>query len=239
MLVSKMGGRMSTTTILVVDDDVELCELLKLTLSRYSLNVEVAHDGLAGLQKLYQTTPNLILLDIMMPHLDGWEACQRIREMTDVPIIIMSALNRQDAIVRGLNLGADDFICKPVTPEALLARIKAVLRRVARSKNMTGPNLPVVTEDNVEVDLYKYEVKVDGRRISLSPTEFRLLAVLAKNKGRVMTHNILLKEVWGLDHVGEVDHLRLYISYLRRKLERNPAHPRLIQTEWNVGYRFG
>lgn len=225
--------------ILLVDDDVELCSLLKMMLSQYDLNVEVAHDGLSGLQKTYNIRPDLVVLDIMMPDLDGWETCRRLREMTDAPIIIMSALNRQDAIIRGLNLGADDFICKPVTPEALLARIRAVLRRIERAKDIPDAKLPVVAQDNVVVDLYKYEVKVDGRRISLSPTEFRLLAVLAKNRGRVVPHNYLLTEVWGGEHLGEVDHLRLYVSYLRRKLERDPANPTLIQTEWNVGYRFG
>ncbi len=225
--------------VLLVDDDVELCGLLKMMLSQYGLAVEVAHNGAEGLQKAYETNPDLIVLDIMMPQLDGWETCQRIRQMCEVPIIIMSALNRQDAIIRGLNLGADDFICKPVTPEALLARIRAVVRRADRGKNLADRELPVIAQDNVVVDLYKYEVKVDGERIDLSPTEFKLLAVLAKNRGRVLQHNYLLEEVWGGEHLGELDHLRLYVSYLRRKLERDPAHPQLIRTEWNVGYRFG
>jgi two-component system KDP operon response regulator KdpE len=225
-----------SVTVLLIDDDVDMCDLMKMALTPYDMRVEVAHDGLAGVQQVYRTQPDVILLDIMMPNLDGWETCRRIREMSDVPIIILSALNRQDAIIRGLNIGADDFICKPIVPETVVARINAVVRRTAKADAF---NLPVVKQDNVIVDLFKYEVKVDGNRVRLSRTEFKLLAALVKRKGRVLSHQQLLKEVWGGEYIGEIDQLRLYISYLRRKLERDPASPRLIQTEWNVGYRFG
>lgn len=232
---------MTTATILVVDDDVLLCDALRLMLTRLDFQVEVAHDAVTGLRKAYSLKPDVIVLDIMMPSMDGWQACRRFREMSDVPIIMLTALDSQENIVKGLNLGADDYLVKPVTAEELAARIRAVLRRASRSNsNGNGPSRrSVFTQDNLVVDFDKYEVTLEGKRVDLSPTEFRLLSVLVHYQGRVLPHEFLLREVWGSEYVGEIDYLRLYISYLRRKLEKDPSSPDLIHNEWGVGYRFG
>jgi two-component system KDP operon response regulator KdpE len=225
--------------LLLIDDDIQLCELLQLMLKKMDFDVETAHDAVTGLRKAYTTKPDAIVLDIMMPGMDGWQTCQRFREMTDVPIIMLTALGSEEEVIKGLNLGADDYLVKPVTADELAARVKALLRRVSRSSSKTSSREPILTQDNLVIDLDKYEVTLDGERVDLSPTEFRLLSVLAKYKGRVLPHEFLLTEVWGPEYVGEIDYLRLYISYLRRKLEKDPANPDLIQNEWGVGYRFG
>jgi len=223
------------TKVLLIDDDTSLCEVLKLALTRMDFEVEIAHDAISGLQKAYAIRPDVVILDVMMPSMDGWQACRRFREMTDVPIIMLSALGSQPDIVKGLNLGADDYIVKPVAPEELAARIQAVLRRATRSSAMQKRE-PILREGNLVIDFDKYEVTLNGERIDLSPTEFRLLSVLARYKGRVLPHEFLLTEVWGPEYVGEIDYLRLYISYLRRKLKSDAS---LIHNEWGVGYRFG
>jgi two-component system KDP operon response regulator KdpE len=228
--------------LLLIDDDVSLCEAVRFMLTKKGFEVEVAHSAISGLQKAYALKPDIVILDIMLPDMDGWQTCRRFREMSDVPIIMLTALGSEENVVEGLNLGADDYIVKPVTADELAARIRALLRRVSRS-HISGSNgrgrEPILTYDNLVIDFDKHEVTVDGKRIDLSPTEFRLLSVLSRHKGRVLPHEFLLTEVWGPEYVGEVDYLRLYISYLRRKVEKDPSKPSLIQNEWGVGYRFG
>lgn len=225
--------------VLFIDDDHELCELIQLMLTEMGFEVEVANNGLAGLQKAYSFKPDVIVLDVMMPNMDGWQTCARFREMTDVPIIMLTALGSQEEVIKGLNLGADDYLVKPVTANELAARIKAVLRRVSRSDNNGHRKEAILSQDNLVIDLDKYEVTLSGERVDLSPTEFKLLSVLVKYKGRVLPHEFLLTEVWGVEYIGEIDYLRLYISYLRRKLEVDPSNPALIHNEWGIGYRFG
>lgn len=225
--------------VLFIDDDIQLSEMVDLVLTELGFQVELAYDGTTGLRKAYEVKPDIIVLDIMMPGMDGWQTCQRFREMTDVPIIMLTALGSQDNVIKGLNLGADDYLVKPVTAQELAARIRALLRRVSRTNGNGQKKQPILTQDNLVIDLNKYEVTLDGERVDLSPTEFRLLAVLAKYKGRVLPHEFLLTEVWGAEYAGEIDYLRLYISYLRRKLERDPSNPTLIHNEWGIGYRFG
>jgi two-component system KDP operon response regulator KdpE len=227
------------STVLLIDDDILLCEVLQLALNKLDFRVEVAYDAITGLQKAYALRPDVVVLDIMMPTMDGWEACRRFREMTDVPIIMLTALGSQQDVVKGLDMGADDYVVKPVTSEELAARIRAVLRRVSSSTSKTPERKPIFVQDHLMIDFDKYEITVDGERVDLSPTEFRLLSVLVRYQGRVLPHEFLLTEVWGPEYVGEIDYLRLYISYLRRKLEKDPSNPTLIQNEWGVGYRFG
>lgn len=226
-------------TVLLIDDDVALCEIIRLSLIKLGFNVEVAHDAVSGLQKAYALRPDVVVLDVMMPNMDGWQACRRFREMTDVPIIMLTALGAQEDVIKGLNLGADDYLVKPVASEELAARIHAVVRRTSRADATTGTNTkrdPIFTEGDLVIDFDKYEVSIAGNRIDLSPTEFRLLSVLVRHKGRVLPHEFLLTEVWGAEYVGEIDYLRLYISYLRRKFKDKSD---LIHNEWGVGYRFG
>jgi len=231
------------TAVLIIDDDTLLCEALRLMLSKMDFKVEVANDAITGLRKAYAFKPDVILLDIMMPSMDGWQTCQRFREMSDVPIIMLTALDSQENVVKGLDLGADDYIVKPVVANELAARIRAVLRRTSRSTAMGHSNgngrEPIFKQDSLVIDFDKYEVMVDDERVDLTPTEFKLLSVLARYKGRVLPHEFLLTEVWGPEYVGEIDYLRLYISYLRRKLEKNKSKPGLIHNEWGIGYRFG
>lgn len=231
-----------TEKLLLIEDDITLCEALRFMLTKKGFEVEVANSAITGLQKAYAVKPDAIILDIMLPDMDGWQTCARFREMSDVPIIMLTALGSEENVVKGLNLGADDYIIKPVTAEELSARVRALLRRVTRSTTSSGGGNgrgPIFTYENLVIDFDKHEVTVDGKRIDLSPTEFRLLSVLVRHKGRMLPHEFLLTEVWGPEYVGEIDYLRLYISYLRRKVEKDPTKPTLIHNEWGVGYRFG
>jgi two-component system, OmpR family, alkaline phosphatase synthesis response regulator PhoP len=230
-------------TLLLIEDDITLCEALRFMLTKKGFQVEIANNAITGLQKAYAVKPDAVILDIMLPDMDGWQTCARFREMSDVPIVMLTALGSEENVVKGLNLGADDYIIKPVTAEELSARVRALLRRVARVSTSTANHSngrgPIFTYENLMIDFDKHEVTVDNKRVDLSPTEFRLLSVLVKHKGRMLPHEFLLTEVWGSEYVGEIDYLRLYISYLRRKIERDPAQPSLIHNEWGVGYRFG
>lgn len=230
-----------TATILLIEDDFVLSETLRLMLTKMGYTVDVAGDAITGLQKAYAIKPNVILLDVMLPGMDGWQACARFREMSEVPIIMLTAVGSDENIVKGLDIGADDYIVKPVTAEELTARIRAVLRRVSISTDSDNGSRrgQILTCDYLAIDLDKHEVTVDGSRVDLSPTEFRLLSVMARNKGRMLPHEFLLNEVWGPEYTGDIDYLRLYVSYLRRKLEKDLKKPSLIHNEWGVGYRFG
>lgn len=226
--------------LLLIEDDITLCEALRFMLTKKGFQVEVANNAITGLQKAYAVKPDAVILDIMLPDMDGWQTCARFREMSDVPIIMLTALGSEENVVKGLNLGADDYIIKPVTAEELAARVRALLRRVSRTSSPVNSGRgPIFTYEDLMIDFDKHEVMVDGKRVDLSPTEFRLLSVLARHKGRMLPHEFLLTEVWGPEYVGEIDYLRLYISYLRRKIEKDPAKPSLIHNEWGVGYRFG
>jgi two-component system KDP operon response regulator KdpE len=228
------------TTLLLIDDDVSLCETVRFMLIKNGFQVKVAHNGISGLQMAYALKPDAVILDIMLPDMDGWQVCRRLRDMSDVPIIMLTALGSDQNVVQGLNLGADDYIVKPVAVQELIARIRALLRRVSRLKPSDRIHRePIYTYDNLVIDFDKYEVSVDGTKVKLSPTEFRLLSVLSRHQGRLLPHAFLLSEVWGPEYVAEEEYLRLYISYLRHKIEIDPASPRLIHNEWGVGYRFG
>jgi len=227
--------------LLLIEDDVVLSETLRLMLTKKGFSVEVAGDAITGLQKAYAFKPDTIILDIMLPGMDGWQACTRFREMSDVPIIMLTAVGSDKDVVKGLNMGADDYVVKPVTAEELIARIRALLRRVNRANGASASNGhgKILSVDYLIIDFDKHEVTVDGERIDLSPTEFKLLSVMARNKGRMLPHEYLLNEVWGPEYIGDIDYLRLYISYLRRKIEKRFKKASLIHNEWGVGYRFG
>lgn len=229
-----------TDSLLLIEDDLALCQVLKFMLTKKGFQVEVAYNAITGLQKAYTLKPSAIILDIMLPDLDGWQTCIRFREMSDVPIIMLTALGSEENVIKGFDIGADDYIVKPVTTEELSARIHAVLRRSSRTNgNGSYGRSTIFSYDNLVIDLDRHEVTVDGQWIYLSPTEFRLLSVLVQYKGRMLPHEFLLQEVWGPEYVNEIDYLRLYISYLRRKLEKDTSKPGLIHNEWGLGYRFG
>ncbi len=227
---------MRPAKILVVDDEPHLLKLVRSNLEAVHYRVITAMDGPSALATLEKEGADLVILDIMMPGMDGYEVLQKIREFSVVPVIILTAKDQDVDELRGFGLGADDYIRKPFSVQLLLARIQAVLRRGAPSEEvMTRP--PFVAGDFV-MDFQQRRVTVRGQEIKLGPTEWRLLSQLVTNAGRVMLHADLLRKVWGPEYGGETEYLRVYVSYLRNKIEEDPAHPKYILTEHGVGYSF-
>lgn len=222
--------------ILVIDDNSRDRRLLRDALEHGGYAVEEASDGAEGLKALFASRPDVVVLDVIMPKMDGWVVCQRIREITDVPVIMLTSLNRDEDVVKGLELGADDFVSKPVSPRHLIARVRAVLRR-ARSPAATGEAL-TYDDGSLLIDVAQHQVRLEGEPVELSPTEFRLLVALAEAPGRVHPYGALLSRVWGSEYVDDIDFLRVYIWRLRKKLERDPERPTRILTERGFGYRF-
>jgi DNA-binding response OmpR family regulator len=222
-------------TILVIDDDPELLTLLSMILRKEGYQVEVAENGESGLEMAAQLQPDLILLDVMMPGVDGWETCRELRKTSSAPIIYLTAKREESDIVRGLQLGADDFIPKPFRRHELTARIEAVLRR-ARPET---PEEEVVYEfGDLVIDQVRWEVHRGEEPIHLTPTEFNLLLVFARNAGRPVSHHEILTTVWGETHESNLNLLKVYIRQLRRKIEDNPDRPQLILTQRGIGYRL-
>ncbi len=220
--------------VLLIEDDVSLAEFTQWQLEHYGYQVRVASRSQEGLDLLGQWPPDLVILDIMMPEMDGWTLAQRIRDRSNVPLIFTTALGTEKDIVRGLDLGADDYITKPFGPRELLARIRAVLRRQGRSDEEER----VYTNGPLTLNLDTREVFVNGTAVELTPIEFRLLTLLIEREGKVLTHETLLEQIWGTGHQEQRHYLKLYIWYLRQKIEADPRHPKLIVTERGVGYRM-
>lgn len=222
--------------ILVIDDDPRLVKLVNLGLTHAGYEVYKACDGQEGLREMYVRQPDLVILDIMMPGMDGWRACRRIREMCDTPIIMLTAKAGQDDIVRGLEHGADDYITKPFSVKELLARVRAVLRRGALP--LHGEEPVTYSDEYLTVSLAESRVAVRGERVEMTPTEFRLLTQFVENAGRLLTHRDLLEKVWGPEYADDVDYLHIYVWRLRQKIEEDASEPQYILTEHGVGYRF-
>jgi two-component system KDP operon response regulator KdpE len=221
--------------ILVIDDP-DLLELTRLVFSRAGAEVHTALDGREGVCRFGACDPDLVLLDIMMPNIDGWETCRLLRRLSGVPIIFLTALNQEQEIVRGLDCGAVDYITKPFSAEVLLARARVALR-TAHSASETAK--PTIYDDGyLVVNVEEHRVFVDGRPVQLTATEYRLLTYLLENRGRVLTYEQILGRVWGWEYRECVDYVHVYVWHLRRKLEPNPRHPAYVLTERGVGYRF-
>jgi DNA-binding response OmpR family regulator len=220
--------------ILLIDDDQDLLGVLKLGLEQEDFLVVAATDGSEGLKAAYRDHPDLIVLDIMMPGIDGWETCRRLRELSEVPIIMLTAKTMATDVVKGLALGADDYVTKPFSTAELIARVQACLRR-SESRDPSQRPATIVSGE-LTIDLAGRKVTISGEAVELTPTEFRLLAYLARFRGRVVLHQTLLREVWGTEYIDELDYLRLYISYVRHKIEKDPANPEIIRTAWGQGY---
>lgn len=222
--------------IMVVDDEERMVRFIRLNLEHDGFQVVEAFRGAQAIQRLRDSLPDVILLDVMMPDLDGFEVLKMIREISTVPVIMLTAKGDEDDRVRGLELGADDYITKPFSPRELVSRVRAVLRRVDAG---TGGIRGLIEVDNrLKIDFDRREVWVNGELIKLRPTEYRLLYHLVQNAGWVVTHDQLLAKVWGYEYRDEPHYVRLYINYLRQKLEKDPANPVYILTERGVGYRF-
>lgn len=223
--------------ILIVDDDSTLLQLLKSSLQLHGFDVTATESGAEALRAAFQLHPDLIILDVMMPGengLDGIEVCKRLRDMSDIPIIMLTALSQESDVVKGLNAGADDYIKKPYSIAELVARIQAQLRpKNHRADSVKSSTLRV---GDVSIDLPKRKVTVRGQEVKLTPTEYDLLVFLARHRDVVVSHRKLLNEGWGPEYVDQLDYLRLYIRYLRCKIEKDPGNPRIIKTERGVGY---
>jgi DNA-binding response OmpR family regulator len=222
--------------ILVVDDEERMIRFIRLNLEHDGFVVIDALNGKQALQRLRDSTPDLILLDVMMPDLDGFEVLQMVREITSVPVIMLTAKGEEDDRVRGLELGADDYITKPFSPRELVSRIKAVMRRTEGASG--GMHGLIQVDDRLKIDFDRREIWLEGKLVKLRPTEYRLLYHLVQNAGWVISHDQLLAKVWGYEYRDEPHYVRLYINYLRQKLEKDPANPKYILTERGAGYRF-
>ncbi|NWG18296.1 MAG: response regulator transcription factor [Chloroflexi bacterium] len=228
-----------TIRVLIIEDDKEMARLLQLDLQRSGYQAAVARNGLEGLRLFHDTKPNLVVLDIGLPLMDGMTVCQRIRELSDVPILMMTAhaVNETD-IAEGLNLGADEFMLKPLRGVEFHARIKALLRRARPNDDNEREQTLVYRDDYLQVDLGAHRVQVAGQEIRLTPTEFKLLATFIKNTGQVLSFQQLLEQVWGPEYTTEHHYPRIYVSHLRRKIEPDVKSPTYIQNEYGIGYRF-
>ncbi|HDD24158.1 MAG TPA: response regulator transcription factor [Chloroflexi bacterium] len=222
--------------ILVVDDEPRMTRFIRMNLELEGYVVIEAHNGLEALEKARTELPDLVLLDVMMPELDGFETLEMLRETSNVPVIMLTVRADEEDIVRGLELGADDYVIKPFGTRELISRIKAVLRRVQSTSSPDESILKI--DDYLSVDYNRRDVIVGGKRIKLRPTEFRLLSHLIENAGWVMPYEVLLSKVWGPEYRDEIHYVRLYVAYLRQKIEPDPSNPRYILTERGVGYRF-
>ncbi|MBE6805809.1 MAG: response regulator transcription factor [Ruminococcaceae bacterium] len=225
---------MSDVKILIVDDDLNICELLRLYLEKNGFTTVLAHDGQSAVSIFNDSKPDLVLLDIMLPRLDGWQVCREIRKVSDAPIIMLTAKGETFDKVLGLELGADDYITKPFDTKEVIARIKAVLRR---TKQTTASNTDVVEYDKLTINLTNYELIVDGKIIDTPPKELELIFHLASNPNRVYTRDQLLDEVWGFDYYGDSRTVDVHVKRLREKLE-NVSDKWSLKTVWGVGYKF-
>ncbi len=224
-------------TVLIIDDDTMHLNMVKDALQAAGYHVLTAVDGQAGLRALYKAHPDLVLLDVNMPTMDGWTVCERIREVSNIPIIMLTARGAPEEVIKGLDLGADDYIAKPFELGVLLARVRANLRRAASPPTQVAGG-EGYHDEHLAIDLEERRVRVDGKLIRLTPTEFNLLALLVSRAPRTVPYRELLERVWGFEYIDDIDYLRVYIWHLRRKLEPDPKNPIYILNELGVGYRF-
>lgn len=221
-------------TILIIDDEVQIRRLLEITLSANGYKISEASTGKEGLVKAAINHPVLIVLDLGLPDSDGLDVLKKLREWYQKPILILSVRNSEDDIVKALDNGANDYLTKPFRTGELLARIRVAIRQ-----SMVAVDNPILSFGLLTIDLANYIVRKNNEIVKLTSTEFSLLALLAKNEGRVLTHQYILKEIWGMGYIEQTQYLRVFIAQLRKKIEDNPAKPKLLNTESGIGYRFG
>lgn len=224
-------------TVLIIDDDPWLLRLVEYNLQEAGYRALTVEDGLVGLRRFFECKPDLVVLDITMPGMDGWTALQRIREVSDVPIIMLTAQAQQKDIIKGFELGADDYMVKPFEVRELLARIRAKLRRTETGQRATREDVEY-SDGFLSINIAERRVTRDGRPLRLTKTEFDLLSELVRTAPRVASYRGLLENVWGFEYTDEIDYVRVYIWHLRRKIEPDPSNPVYIVNEQGVGYRF-
>lgn len=222
--------------ILVVDDEPRMIRFIRMNLELEGYRVVEANNGLEALDQVRKHLPDLVVMDVMMPKLDGFETLRLLREISTVPVILLTVKADEEDRILGLELGADDYVTKPFSPRELVSRVNAVLRRADWPS--PAPRSILKIDDRLSVDFNRHQVVVNGERIDLRPTEYRLLSHLIQNAGWVVPHETLLAKVWGYEYRDETHYLRLYINYLRKKIEKDPSNPVYILTERGVGYRF-
>ncbi|MCL4530783.1 MAG: response regulator transcription factor [Chloroflexi bacterium] len=223
------------TDLLIIDDDKGLTQLLSDYFSGQGYNVRAVENGKLGLRAMYERQPEIILLDVTMPEKDGWETLKRIREVSNVPVIMLTARGDEADILHGFSLGADDYVNKPFSFAQLAARMHAVLGRSAQGSAADNK----LSSDGLEVDIRLKRVWRDGQPLTLTPTEFKLLVTLMRHAGDVISPRDLVKEVWGAQYASEIGHVRRYVWHLRQKIEPDPENPRYIHNDRGFGYRFG
>lgn len=222
-------------TILVIDDDRKTVDLIRLYLEKDGYRVLMAYDGHRAIEIARNKRPGLIILDLMLPEVDGLDVCCQLRSESNVPVIMLTAKSTEDDKLAGLDLGADDYVTKPFSPRELVARVRAVLRRGLAEEN-SGPEQ--ISYDGLRVDFVRHEARVDGTPVHLTPKEFTLLEIMIRQPGRVFSRLELLELVFGFDYQGFERTVDVHVMNLRKKIEADPAHPRYIQTIYGVGYRF-
>ena len=227
---------MLDTKILVIDDDITICETLKAYFEKEGYEVKAVNDGISGIDSFKLYNPDIVLLDIVLPKKDGWQVCREIREVSNQPVIMISAKNETFDKVLGLELGADDYVVKPFDIKELSARVKAVLRRT-RTHTPTKNDNEVITFENIEISLQKYELKLCGKSVDIPPKELELLYFLANNRNRVFTRDQLLDKVWGFDYLGDSRTVDVHVKRLREKLQ-GISDKWVLKTVWGVGYKF-
>lgn len=222
--------------VLVVDDEERMARFIRLNLEHDGFQVVETYKGMQAVQALRDAMPDVVLLDVMLPDVDGFEVLEMIREVSNVPVIMLTAKSEEDDRVKGLELGADDYVTKPFSPRELVSRVKAVLRRTEMAS--LGSKEMIEVDEHLKMDFSRREVWLDEKLVKLRPTEYRLLYHLVQNAGWVLTYDQILTKVWGYEYRDEPHYVRLYINYLRQKLEKDPSNPKYILTERGVGYRF-
>lgn len=221
--------------ILVVDDDIHISQLVKATLVTEGAEVILAADGAEGLRQFYTHQPDLVIIDLMMPELDGWETSQRMLDMAEVPIIMLTSLQDDESVIRGLEHGAIDYVTKPFAPRVLAARAKTALRQAATSKPTSSR---IFRDGYLTIDLNENRVLIEETPVKLTKTEYKLLAYLFQNAGRPLTFQQILEHVWGWEYQDSIEYVHVYVSRLRQKLEKDPKNPHYLLTEYGLGYRF-
>jgi len=222
--------------ILLVEDDTEFLNLTRTWLHNAGYEILTAGDGLEGLRCVYSSHPDLVILDANIPKMDGWEVCRRIRDMSDIPVLMVTVNGQKSDKLKGFSLGADDYLAKPIDFHELIARVQAILRR---TQSINPENKPTTFRNgDVEINWGTRQVWIRGAMVKLSPMEFKVMSCLVKNRGWIVTHEQLLEKAWGPNYIADKSFVKLYIRYLRKKIEENPHKPRIIMTERGVGYYF-
>ncbi|KXZ39563.1 two-component system, OmpR family, alkaline phosphatase synthesis response regulator PhoP [Alkalithermobacter thermoalcaliphilus JW-YL-7 = DSM 7308] len=223
--------------ILIVDDEEHIVELLKFNLSLQGYKIDVAYDGLDAFVKIRENKPDLIILDVMIPSIDGFGLLKKVRsekEIKDIPVIMLTAKDMEEYKIQGLQIGADDYITKPFSIKELIARVSAVLRRYNAGKDQSNE----IVVGDIKIDLENYEVTKNGKKIDLTLKEFELLKILAENRGKVLSRNLLLDKIWGYEYFGETRTVDVHIRHLRKKIEDEDKNPQYIETIRGVGYKL-